>query len=312
MDDHTTVEAPTPAPAAPIISAEKKAFLAALAKAQGAFEDIEKNTHVQVVPRDASKRPYEFDYADLAEILKKTRKALSENGLSTRVLLTGHDGDAVWLNSIVAHCDGYEDVSSLQISAVADDVKLFGGRITFIRRYLLGPQLGIAGDGDIDDNGQEPGEGEPPLDAARGAKVNEKPKATPARKSASAPPPPPPAPPAAADEPPDDGAPPIGEPRKPAAPVAAPTPPAPPPPAAPPVQAPAVAAAPAATGPVGEGTGELATEGECAYLVRRATQRNVVLRGVLDGLGLKNLGDTKEALVNKLTKAQWAAAMKHV
>jgi hypothetical protein len=134
---------------------EKKAFLKALAAAQGAYEPIVKNTHV-VIDGKEGKRGYAFDYADLAEILNKTRKALSANGLSLRSTIEPDEG-GVWLTSILAHEAGYEDVSRVFLQ-YGEDIKQFGGRISYMRRYLGAPQLGIASEGDIEDDGEGHGE----------------------------------------------------------------------------------------------------------------------------------------------------------
>lgn len=135
------------------ISEAKKAFLAALAKAQGAYEPIIKDKRVIIKPRDSA--AYEFEYATLAEILAKTRKALSENGLSVRSkIVPSEAGAGLWLQSILAHCDGHEDVSEISLSAEGD-IKQFGGRITYLRRYLIGPQIGVSSEDDQDDDGVE-------------------------------------------------------------------------------------------------------------------------------------------------------------
>lgn len=280
--DENIVPVPVAAPAA-VISPEKKSFLAALAKAQGSYEQIEKNAAVKMKLKDNA-GIIEFKYADLAEILKKTRKALSDNGISVRSLLTGHDGDSVWLNSIVAHADGYEDVSSMMIRTDGD-IKLFGQRVTYSRRYLLAPQLGVAGDSDLDDNGLEAG-----ADQTHEVAPGKPPKPTPARRSTAAP--------AARQQdsgPPDEPPPPEGFSSKPAAPAPQ-TKPAEPDPFETKANPPATKSTE---------TGELASEGEVAYIVKRAATRGALLRPVLDDLGLHKLGDTKEALFGHLLKSDW-------
>jgi hypothetical protein len=327
--DTTPTPAAAPAAAGPLLTVpgdtntpeNKRAFLAALAKAQGAYEEIEKNVHVKIVPRDATKRPYEFDYADLHEILTKTRKALSENGLSTRHRLIGHDGHAVWLVSILGHAEGYEDVSELQISTDVDDPKTFGGRVTFMRRYLLGPQLGIAGDGDLDDNGEGAGEGagegDPLGDVKRGAAVEPQ-KRTPARRSS-----------APAPGPRDSGPPPEPPPPEGFNQAAAPKPPAqqPAPPPGPVASAneeevpnPLIDGAPKAVKqvdredlpmhPLEGDNGELATDGEVAYIYNRIAKRNGVMRIELDALNLFKHHDDLPRLKGQLTKAEFEALKK--
>lgn len=250
---------------------EKKAFLAAFAKAQGAYERVTKNAHVIIKPRDSA--AYEFDYADLDELLDKTRAALSANGLSTRLLLTGDDGKSVWLSSILGHAGGYEDVSSLCISKEGD-VKQFGGRITYMRRYLLGPQLGVAGEGDEDQNGKAAG------DVGAGASVETKPRGKPGpqRRQASAP-----APSEPAGMPPEP--PPEGELlSKPA------------------VREDNIETVADRQAAAEDDTGELATDGECKFLVGLAKRKGAELREALDSMGLQRIpADTLKGI----TKARW-------
>lgn len=287
----------------------KRAFLAALAKAQGEYEEVKKNAHVAIRPRDSA--AYEFDYADLGELLGKTRKALSGNGLSVRMVLSDHDGDTVWLNSILGHAEGYEDVSSMCIQT-GGDIKQFGGRITYLRRYLLGPQLGVAGEGDLEEDGRAVD------DVASGASVQITPKKTePARrqKATSSP----------APAPRNDGPPPDAPP--PAEFTQAPPPPAPqpsPPQASAPAPEPASASDTAEALPAGvkkiaemrEETGEFASVGECNYLLRTITTRRVDFAGLLQALQLpadfSAATHANRQLEGNLTKAQWKVLMSSI
>jgi hypothetical protein len=155
----------------PEASPAKKSFLAALAKAQGMFEPIIRARRVIIRPKDSS--AYEFNYAELAEILAKTRPACAANGLSLRSrMLPGATGESVWLQSILAHADGHEDISEISVTLGAD-LKQFGGRLTYLRRYLGTCQLGIASEDDVEEDGVEAGEAAPPPRAApqRGPKT---------------------------------------------------------------------------------------------------------------------------------------------
>jgi hypothetical protein len=143
-------------PAPPVVDVEaKKLYLAALAKAQGAFPTIPRNRTVSI---KSDKGNYTFKYAELAEILEKCRPALSANGLSLRSrLVPGQQAGVVWLQSILAHEGGYEDLSEISLDTVGD-IKQFGGRLTYMRRYLGTLQLGIAADDDQDEDGEQGGD----------------------------------------------------------------------------------------------------------------------------------------------------------
>ena len=160
MDDSTTLdEAPTQA--APKFTPEqRKAFLAALAAAQGQFQPIVRNRTARIrMKEEKGGGEYTFAYADLAEIIEKTRPALAANGLSWQGrLLPAKEPGHVWLQSVLAHADGYEDVSEICVQ-VAGDIKLFGGQLSYLRRYMVSIQLGIASEDDDDENGTAAGEG---------------------------------------------------------------------------------------------------------------------------------------------------------
>lgn len=143
----------TPEPAAPLpATPEKKAFLAALAAAQGEFEPIERNREVIIEKKAGGS--YKFKYAELAEILKKTRAGLTKNGLSLRGRILP-DPKGMWLQSVLGHADGHEDVSEVLLNTDSlDDIKTLGARISYLRRYVVSAQLGIASDDDIDEDGR--------------------------------------------------------------------------------------------------------------------------------------------------------------
>lgn len=150
----------TPAPAPVAAPAEyveappaKKAFLAALAKAQGEFDAVIKNKTANIRPRDADKTPYTFSYADLGEILRAVRPALAANGLSTRSKIVPGEG-SIWLQSILAHSEGWEDICELPLNIEVKDIKELGIRIAYLRRYLKVAHVDIAGEDDADVDGE--------------------------------------------------------------------------------------------------------------------------------------------------------------
>lgn len=277
MTDETIIT-PTPVTTVEVASTtERKAFLTAFAKAQGGFLPIEKNRSVTIKPREGA--PYHFKFADLQEIQNKTRPALSANGLSTG-FLTEHEPEGVWLVLLLSHAEGFER-KSITFVKYTPDPKTFGGMLSYMRRYLLQSMLDVSADDDLDENGNntDPQTGEAPAPA----------RATgPARKSASRPAPTPPVMP---PEPPPEGeeAPPTGRGEM--------------------IQAVAesqpadVRAEPPAPGPAVEDTGELASEGERNFLLKKIKQKNVDGAQMALRCGFTTLDATT---MSNLTKVQFA------
>jgi hypothetical protein len=132
-------------------------FFAALAAAQGAFGVIEKNKSAMIRPKDHSKAAYSFKYADLAEILEKTKAARASNGLALTQLVTNKPRDVggVMIRTILGHSSGARMEATLDVPRGREgEVKDFGSYITYLRRYIAGPMLGVAADDDLDNDGE--------------------------------------------------------------------------------------------------------------------------------------------------------------
>ncbi len=128
-------------------------LFAALAAAQGDFQPIEKNREVAI---RSDKGSYAFRYADLEQILSKTRPALAKNGLALFQVL-GTKGDDATLRCELVHSAGGRLVSELTIPGPTSvrDPKQFGAQVTYFRRYMVTSLLGVAADDDLDDDGHE-------------------------------------------------------------------------------------------------------------------------------------------------------------
>lgn len=135
--------------------AKLPALFEALALAQGEFAQIAKSTTVSIRPKDASKSPYSFKYADLQEILDAVRPFLSARGLClVQPVMTDEAGKS-WLVTAVCHKDGGVLESRVEAPAPTEDPKQYGGLITFMRRYMVNSILCLASDDDLDDDGAE-------------------------------------------------------------------------------------------------------------------------------------------------------------
>lgn len=133
-------------------------LMAALAKAQGEFKPIEKNREVEITTKAGYK--YKFRYADLEEIIAKTRPALSANGLAL-IQTVEHGQNGQLLTCKLMHASGGIITSEVPIPSAREyggDPKGFGAAITYFRRYMVTAMLGVAADDDLDADGQEAGQ----------------------------------------------------------------------------------------------------------------------------------------------------------
>lgn len=139
----------------------------ALAKAQGAFQPIEKNRSVTIDIKNDQKQKigqYNFRYADLQEIRAKTTPALSENGLCLFQLVT-EEGDGTVIRTVLGHSTGAEITAVARLYRDDRDIKKFGAAITYLRRYIVSALLGVAADDDLDED-RDPNAGANTLPAA--------------------------------------------------------------------------------------------------------------------------------------------------
>jgi ERF superfamily len=130
---------------------QRKLFVAAFCAAQAAYATIEKNTQVEM--RKDGKLLYSFWYADLGEIINKTRPALVANGLLFRQPVSCKGG-VVTVTTVLEHVGGYREESVWSFRE-SSDKKTTAGDVTYVRRYMAGPALSVAGEFDSDDEGAE-------------------------------------------------------------------------------------------------------------------------------------------------------------
>ena len=128
------------------------ALYAALARAQGKFKPIPKNREASIRPRDPSKQPYKFRYADLEATLSAVREPLSAEGLALFQLING-----TRLTTILAHKDGGVLSSEFEMAPwlTIGDPKNFGITVAYFRRYQVNAILCLAADDDLDVNDEE-------------------------------------------------------------------------------------------------------------------------------------------------------------
>lgn len=117
----------------------------ALAKAQAGFQAIGKNREGQ----DGNRK---FKYADLDELIQKTRPALAENGLCVIQLIRSRPEGGQELVTILAHETGATIESTMKLGGEVESIKQYGALLTFFRRYAYQGILCISADDDLDDN----------------------------------------------------------------------------------------------------------------------------------------------------------------
>jgi hypothetical protein len=123
-------------------SADLKDLFGALAKAQAEM----------MTAGLRSENPYfKSKYADLAEIVRVSRPALTKNGLSViQQILPNDDGQNI-LHTILTHASGQWIESRMRILPSKPDVQSLASYITYLRRYSYAALCGIVASHEDDD-----------------------------------------------------------------------------------------------------------------------------------------------------------------
>lgn len=129
----------------PSRSDDLKELFTALAKAQSEMKTAGLN----------AENPYfKSAYADLAEIVRVSRPALSKNGLSViQQILPNEDGQNI-LHCILAHSSGQWIETRMRILPAKNDVQSMASYITYLRRYSYAAIVGVV-TADEDDDGEK-------------------------------------------------------------------------------------------------------------------------------------------------------------
>lgn len=124
-------------------SSDLNELLTALAKAQA---EMETAGLTNANPFFKSK------YADLAEIVKSSRPALTRHGLSVIQYIEQNEQGSV-LVSMLGHASGQYITSQMPITPAKTDVQSLGSYITYLRRYSYAALVGVVVS-DEDDDGE--------------------------------------------------------------------------------------------------------------------------------------------------------------
>jgi hypothetical protein len=130
------------APTMPNRSEDLKDLFGALAKAQAEMR----------IAGLTNENPYfKSRYADLAEMVRASRPALTKNGLSIiQQILPNSDGQNI-LNTILCHSSGQYIESRMRIIPAKNDIQSMGSYITYLKRYSYGSLVGIVTSSEDDD-----------------------------------------------------------------------------------------------------------------------------------------------------------------
>ena len=129
---------------APARSKEIKDLCAAIAKAQ---------SEIKIAGLTKENPYFKSRYADLAEMIRVSRPALSKNGLSViQQVIQNEDGQNI-LNTILLHSSGQWIESRMRIVPPKNDVQSMGSYITYLKRYAYGSLVGVVAS-DEDDDGE--------------------------------------------------------------------------------------------------------------------------------------------------------------
>lgn len=146
----------------------------ALAKAQGKYKTLIKNCEGKVSYGGKDGKPggsYTFAYADLGAVIEATSEALATEELAHTAIIGGGI-----IRVMLLHSSG-EWLASEAPLASGGSPQAFGSQVTYYRRYLLSPLLGVASEDDDDANGAEGNGFDKSEKPRQQTKASEKPKA---------------------------------------------------------------------------------------------------------------------------------------
>lgn len=125
-------------------SDELNELFSALAKAQA---------EIEIAKTDNINPSFKSKYADLASVVKASRKYLAKNNLSIiQRILTNRNGSTS-LFTRLCHSSGQWIESKMPINPPENDIQSIGSYITYLRRYNYASLIGIA-TSDEDDDGE--------------------------------------------------------------------------------------------------------------------------------------------------------------
>jgi hypothetical protein len=138
-------------PMLPSASPATAQVCAALAAAQGKFENPKRTKTATVNPRDGG-RGYTFAYAPLEEVVNAIKGPLAENGLLRQQYLFRDGSGTYWVRTVLWHASGEWISGDYPVIFAKDSAQGFAGGVTYAKRNGLSLLLGLAAEDDDDGN----------------------------------------------------------------------------------------------------------------------------------------------------------------
>lgn len=127
-------------------------LVTALAKAQGEFGDVERTLKAEIESRRTNSK-FEYTYETLADVIRATRKPLSDNGLAV-MQFPFPSKETLTLRTMLTHSSGQWIYNDMVCTTDGLDPKAVGSGTTYLMRYSRKAILGIAvGSDEEDDDG---------------------------------------------------------------------------------------------------------------------------------------------------------------
>lgn len=124
---------------------------AALSKAQGAMKHPKKNKTAKVTMKNGDK--YQYDYADLADVLDALREPFAANGLALVQIPyvdRATESTCIGVVTLMTHESGQWIEGELVMPVADAKPQSIGSAITYGRRYMAGPMAGLSSEDDDD------------------------------------------------------------------------------------------------------------------------------------------------------------------
>lgn len=117
-------------------------LFSSLAKAQ---------SDIDIAKTDAINPFYKSRYADLASVVKASRKSLTENNLSVIQRILTNDDGGMCLYTRLCHASGQWIESKMPIRPNKNDIQSIGSYITYLKRYNYAAIVGVVTSDEDDD-----------------------------------------------------------------------------------------------------------------------------------------------------------------
>ena len=117
-------------------------LFSSLAKAQA---------EIDIAKTDAINPFYKSRYADLASVVKASRKSLTENNLSVIQRILTNDNGSMCLYTRLCHASGQWIESKMPINPNKNDIQSIGSYITYLKRYNYAAIVGVVTSDEDDD-----------------------------------------------------------------------------------------------------------------------------------------------------------------